>query len=479
MFSFLSNLPLVGQHRAKQDKEYTAASSPNVAVQPESVPTPADSRIESFQRGASAALTAMSDDFDRALKKIAGQLEPGRVTMIRTQLDSTLGAASKALGEFAALKSSTALIQLQFAQSGPAGATVPASSAARLARQEQATMWAAAHAVSALNGVAQTWRSLPAPVQAQVRSELDNAQWHMRALGRDLSGSALALSLPQSANQMPPVQPGTRGCSAEEIRAMVFHAAADLSPPLQADVAKLTSNLGRLLSEPAFACAPANERHGIPAGDYLLPVGATMTRTTPEEWSDTAIPAFAKDVARDIISGGVLTIDGHNAVSGTTFDACRSLRQASVATGDEAARSAASAAYLDRCNDAGTEAVGAIRAAVPPELAETVLGVATQRSLLELNAQFAANCLGWASSGMDTQRSGQLNFAIRTEASHGRPGVVEIDAWKDCRITGLVGLAGDAVAFDSPQLVRLSGTFEVSADGVRIATASAQVHGAT
>ncbi len=185
---------------------------------------------------------------------------------------------------------------------------------------------------------------------------------------------------------------------------------------------------------------------------------------------------FITDFKRDTMSGGAMTIDGREVVPRTTLDQVRSLGGTGegVRNGPEGASPASR--HPGSADAVAYDAVAEITAAVPPDILDTVIGAVTQRAPLELNARFAVSTLGVATAIIEPSHSGVANFAIETPASHGRPGVVVVQASKMCSIKGLASSEGRITAFDTPQDVTLSGTFEITAEGITVTAASAHVH---
>lgn len=472
MFSF-SNLPILGHlARNKSDKEFAAATpqSAHGPVPPEAPASAVTSPLEALSQATADSLNAMNDGFDAVLRSMRAS---GRITKVdemqlRSQLDYAVGESFKALSEVTLLRRNSELVRLQFDRPGPAR-RVPGTSAG-IEGQQLAMMKAAANATAALDGMAATWRSLPAAADPEIQSVLGNANWHLQALGRNLAASVLAQAIPNSDSRLAgdELHPSTA-----TLRAMVFDSAAGVPAPLQGYVAKMTTSLAHALSDPNMVCVPADETNGIPPGNYPMPEGAPLDRE--DEWSTDAIRTFTRDIERDTITGGTMTIDGADAISRSTLESCQAARVETTAAVGKAAQDAASCRYSDLVDGAANEAIGLIRAAVPPGLLDTVLGVATQRSVIDLLARFGQHTLGAMKAVTDNRESGLSNFAIRSPASHGKPGVVQVHVSKDCLITGKMDKPLDGIILDTPQVVTLSATFEISPDGITVNAPTAQV----
>lgn len=479
MFSILSNLPFLSRRDgAKPPKECDAAAvSIGPAVTEPSL-TATKHQAQPFEGHATQALARMSDGFDAVLNKMEteGLASRAELVQLRSQVDAAVKSGAQALSQATFFQRSVQAAQLAPVSVRRGGAALQ-SAEARLAAQEQEMMTSAAHAVSMLETVSETWAALPATIRAPLEQEIANAQWEVKALARNLAGHALTQLSPQAARLLPNHAGQATGATTDDIRTLVFNLERELSAPLQADVTSMTNSLSHVLSNTAAACAPISETTGIAPGVYLLPTGVPVSLPTAEQWSDGAVEAFTKDIARDTLGGGMFTVNGQPAIAGATFDECKALRHAKQKGADEAAKTDAAYRYVERSEQAANEALACIRAAVPPELADMVIGVATQRALLELNALFAANTLGAISAGIDSRASELSNFAISTVGANKDKPEVKVQAWKTCRLNGFVDANARAVEFATPQYVTLTGGFAVTPGRVTLQAASAWVHG--
>lgn len=473
--SFISNIPILRNlGGGKSDKEFAAAApqSAQGSVPPEAPASAVTSPLESLSQATADSLNAMNDGFDAVLKSMRAS---NRITevdekVLRSQLNCAVAHAFEASTRVTMLRRNSAMAGLQFAMPGPAGRGQSAS--AGLEDQQLAMMKATAHAAATLDGMAANWRSLPAAADPEFQSALGNAKWHLQALGRNLLANALAQAVPKSHSLLTgdELHPSTA-----TIRAMVFNSGSLVPVALRGYVARMTTNIAHAVSDPALVCLPVDEATGIPPGHYPLPEGEPIGREF-DDWKEDAVHTFIKDFKRDTVGGGAMTIDGREVVPRAALDAIRGTSEVVQGGADPSEQSTSSSSGLSPADALAHAAVAEIRAAVPPNLLDTVVGVVSQRSPLELNARFAGSALDAASAALDGSQSGKQNFAIRTQASHGRPGVVEVQVSKMCAINGVVYRDGSAAVFDTPAQVTLSGTFEVTAERIIVKSTTAEVH---
>jgi hypothetical protein len=403
------------------------------------------------------------DTFFKAMDNAAAITLPQDRAMLQQQLQCGLESAMKAICDAALCRQSAEMLRMGFEQHGAARGLQRPRKAGHQDAAQARLLEVTSHAIADLNSIAGTWRMLP-PAQ---RDGLADARFHVESLAKGLALQALALVSPQASNPLPN---DIGGMSNEQLRSCLRESVEGLRPEARGVVFAISTSLAELLGDMSIRCAPVDEM-GFRPGTYYLPTGDTEAAG---RWADDAMSTFVKDVMRDTISGGVLTINGRDVLSAGTRERAAILREASKAAAHTPARDAAAAAHLRACQRAADEAVAAFTAAIPAQLRDLVLGICSQRAMIAVNGDFVKNFPGVSNGLIDGAESSGGNFAVEIHDADGTSPVVKIDAWRDIHYKGVVS-ALEPVQFSTPQKVRLQASYTVTNVGVETTMASARV----